>query len=62
VQAIHNGDVSRESLKIYEERWKMEIGENLETQSKILNDAPTPLQATIAFAEYIVKNKSKLYP
>ncbi|WXG46734.1 MAG: NAD(P)/FAD-dependent oxidoreductase [Candidatus Atabeyarchaeum deiterrae] len=61
VQAIHNGDVSRESLKIYEERWKMEIGENLETQSKILNDAPTPLQATIAFAEYIVKNKSKLY-
>jgi flavin-dependent dehydrogenase len=62
VDAISNQDVSRHFLKKYEERWKREIGQNLMTQSEILNRAPTPLQATIDFAENLVRNKTELYP
>jgi geranylgeranyl reductase family protein len=62
IQAIRNDDVSKQFLKAYEERWKREIGNNLSVQAKILNEAPTPLHATISFAEYLIKEKSRLYP
>jgi digeranylgeranylglycerophospholipid reductase len=62
VQATKNNDMSSQFLRKYEERWKQEIGANLEAQAKILRAAPTPLQATIAFAEYLVKNRNMLYP
>jgi geranylgeranyl reductase family protein len=62
IQAIRNDDVSVNFLKAYEERWKREIGYNLSVQAKILSEAPTPLQATISFTEYLVKEKSRLYP
>lgn len=61
VKAI-NDDVSSQFLKKYEERWRKEIGENLEVQAKILKEAPTPLQATTTFTEYFVRNRNRLYP
>jgi digeranylgeranylglycerophospholipid reductase len=62
VEATKNNDMSSQFLKKYEERWKQEIGANLEAQARMLREAPTPLQATIAFAEYLVKNRNMLYP
>nr|MDO8097547.1 NAD(P)/FAD-dependent oxidoreductase [Candidatus Njordarchaeota archaeon] len=61
VQAIGSNDTSKQFLKKYEDRWRKEIGENLEIQARILKEAPTPLQATITFTEYFIKNKSRLY-
>lgn len=61
VEAIENNDVSSRFLKKYEERWRREIGDNLQTQARLLLEAPTPLQATIAFSEYVVKNRKKLF-
>lgn len=61
VEAIGDNNVSSQFLKKYEARWKREIGDNLQTQARILQDAPTPLQATVAFSEYIVKNRKKLF-
>jgi digeranylgeranylglycerophospholipid reductase len=62
VEAINKQNASRQFLKKYEERWKREIGENLSAQAKILSGSPTPLQATTTFAEYLMKNRSRLYP
>jgi geranylgeranyl reductase family protein len=62
IQAIRNDNVSKQFLKVYEERWKREIGDNLSTQARILSEAQTPLQATTGFAECLVKEKSRLYP
>jgi electron transfer flavoprotein-quinone oxidoreductase len=62
VQAINSSDISKHFLQKYEDRWRREIGENLEIQAKILRESETPLQATITFTEYFVKNRRRLYP
>ena len=60
VKAIRSNNVSGQFLRKYEERWKREIGGNLQTQARILLDAPTPLEATTAFSEYLVKDRELL--
>jgi electron transfer flavoprotein-quinone oxidoreductase len=61
-QAINTSDTSKHFLQKYEERWRREVGENLEVQARILNQSETPLQATITFTEYFVRNRRRLYP
>jgi geranylgeranyl reductase family protein len=61
VEAVERNDFSGQFLKRYEDRWKREIGVNLQTQAKILLDEPTPLEATIAFSKYFAGNRRILF-
>jgi len=61
-EAALSNDASAKFLANYEKRWKREIGENLDTQVKLLSQTKNPLIAMGLYTNYTLKRQKELFP